>query len=203
GAAARWTGEKPSSPPRLDRRTRASSLCEVADPSQGTDPANGLANERTRVAQPQYFLVISRAKWPKNKVANGADGTARPGRNRSFATSATDQMIDLSPPPAAAHAQTVAGHRCNPVAQGRSRQQQREVDSSIDGELERAPEPSVHFHQIRLACNQITLVLDHSHAAPAEALEQLSRTVAQLLVDSDALSITADSSRGRLLAEAA
>src|SRR5690606_34239136 len=94
--------------------------------------------------------------------------------------------------PSAADAGAILVHRNRSLTGGRLDEETWEVDTRIDGELERAPEAANHLHEVRPGRGGDCHVLDHRGASsPVEAMQQLLRQSQELGVRRDAFPIDA------------
>jgi hypothetical protein len=110
-------------------------------------------------------------------------------------------VIYLSPPPPAAHSETIGHPWLDDLAERGCYKQARKVDPSIDRELQRTPEAAIYFHQVRLSGRAVPLEFHHRHAAPTKAIEERARLVTEGFVDGDALAVHTDTAGRRFLAE--
>ncbi len=110
-------------------------------------------------------------------------------------------MIDLSPPPAATHSEPVRDLWCHLRTQRALCEKPRKVDARVYSELQRSPEPAVHFHEIRLTGSRVAFVFDHCYATPREAIEQRARPFEQICIKRYAFPVDADATRRRLFAK--
>src|ERR1043166_1027377 len=113
------------------------------------------------------------------------------------------EMIDIPPEPAAAHAEPVCGDGRYAAATRTVGEQSRKVHTSVDGQLQRAPEPAVHFHQNVMTCGDVPFAFDHRHALPLQQLEELPPRSEERGVWRDALAIDGSSACRRLLPQPA
>ena len=90
-------------------------------------------------------------RWPGPNDAEPAAERAEPvapARGRRPARRPS-HVVHVAPEPAAA-GEPVGIHRLDGIPEANVREQAREVDAGVDGELERAPEPAVDLHEVRL-----------------------------------------------------
>src|SRR5207248_11626365 len=102
------------------------------------------------------------------------------------------QVVNIAPFPAKADADFVLGDWPRWFTTCRVDENARKIDSGVDGELQRAPKPTVDLHEIWNAGSLIDLVLDHGDALPIELAEQGDGARAQLRIECHALGEYAD-----------
>jgi hypothetical protein len=54
-------------------------------------------------------------------------------------------------------------------------QKNREVHASIQGEVERSPEPAIHFHEIEFIRRRVPSIFHHCYALPAQISDLSNR----------------------------
>src|SRR5216117_4587631 len=111
-------------------------------------------------------------------------------------------MVHISPTPATANPHTVGTMVGDRLSPGAANEQRREVDPRIDGQLQRAPESTVHLHENLAARCRLPFALDHGDALPAERVEEAASGADQPLIEGNAFPVNAHPAPGRLLPQA-
>src|SRR6185437_9190557 len=176
----------------------------LAKGSCSPKPLTRLAQKGTRIVATQDFLAvhpwmrreeIAKCPPPPRRIRRKRERDARAAQPR-------DQMINVAPPPATSHTNGVRQDRRHRLTTGRGEQHCGKIHTSVHCELQRAPEPPVHLHEIWGSGTCVQLVLDHGHTAPAKTVEQRTRLPHEVGVRRDAFPIDTDAARRRLLADA-
>src|SRR3989454_9929386 len=161
--------------------------------------------ERHRIGQREGLVSL-----PRSIKLRELDGRPEPGREAVREIQVTflleqprNRMVQIAQEPSIRHPDLVGCRGFDATLHGQPVQQVREIHPGIDRELKGAPEPSIHFHQQRLSCSPIQLVLHHGDAVPTQCLEELDGPALQSCVNRDAFAQSAYTAGRRLLSEPA
>src|SRR6266568_116006 len=135
---------------------------------QYSQPLQRLDEEGGGITPPRDLRTVA-PRANAEKVQKRTEPRAAPV---AHITQAQVEMIDIAPKPATADPEPVFPKRRDVLPRGAANKKLGEVDTGIDGELQRAPEPAVRLHHNRSASSHLALAFDHGDASQIQGVQQ-------------------------------